>query len=142
MLFPLSSSDIDQAISLLAQEGLPTADLPGEVRLYALKTENELLGIGGLELRGHAGLLRSLTIPASHRGKSLGTELVRELNEEARSLGLSEVWLLTETAAPFFAKLGFDSRNREEAPQEIRSSAEFSALCPDSAICMSLKLID
>lgn len=140
MIFPLSESETDDLIGLLAQEGLPTADVPGDVRLYGLKAGEGVHAYGGLEVRGGSALLRSILVPAADRGQGHGKKLVRELNEEARSLGLSEIWLLTETAASFFSALGFIHRSREEAPTAIQSTEEFSALCPDSAICMSFRL--
>ena len=55
---------------------------------------------------------------------------------EAGKLGLADVYLLTETAAPFFAALGFAPCAREAAPAEIAATRQFAELCPASAKLM------
>ena len=55
---------------------------------------------------------------------------------EAGKLGPKDVYVLTETAAPFFATLGFLSVAREAAPPEIAATQQFSALCPAGAKLM------
>lgn len=127
-------------ISLLNQAGLPTKDLPGKTMLYAGYSSGQVVGIIGLEPYGEIALLRSLAIRIQERGKGYGKRLVQELSNEARKEGISELWLLTETAATLFTALGFSTRNRIEAPESIRASQEFSSLCPDTAICMSIVL--
>ena len=49
---------------------------------------------------------------------------------------------LTETAARFFSKLGYQVVGRGEVPQAIRVTREFSNLCPDTAIVMFKPLAD
>jgi amino-acid N-acetyltransferase len=51
-------------------------------------------------------------------------------------LGISQVYLLTNTAANFFAWLGYQVMKRTDAPLPIQSTAQFSSLCPDSAVLM------
>lgn len=132
--------DPTSGIQLLQQAGLPTKDLPGHTILHGGYEDNELVGIIGLESYGSTALLRSLVVSPKARGNGIGKSLVQELSNEARKEGISELWLLTETAPSFFAKLGFSTRNRMDAPECIRASSEFSALCPDTAICMSIVL--
>ena len=50
------------------------------------------------------------------------------------------MWLLTTTAAPFFARLGFATMERASAPQALQASREFAAACPAGATCMRLDL--
>ncbi|MFW6382934.1 MAG: hypothetical protein ACOCZD_02725 [Haloferacaceae archaeon] len=56
--------------------------------------------------------------------------------ERARNDGLGAVYLLTTTAADFFADLGFEPVDREAVPEPIRQSAAFADLCPSTATCM------
>jgi amino-acid N-acetyltransferase len=71
----------------------------------------------------------------------LGQELVRRLEREAVADGVTVLVLLTQTAEPFFSRLGYVAIDRESAPAEIKASAEFRLLCPASAVCMSKALI-
>ena len=78
----------------------------------------------------------SITIEGRERGHGYGRTLVNGLFAEAEKLGLEDVYLLTETAAPFFAALGFMPCARETAPPEIAASEQFTELCPASAKLM------
>lgn len=93
-------------------------------------------GAVGLEPYGSSGLLRSLVVSPAIRGHGSGTRLVDALETRARELGITELWLLTTTAADFFARLGYAPAERDRAPEAIKDTAEFKSLCPSSAVCM------
>lgn len=95
-----------------------------------------VVGVAGLERHGTAGLLRSVAVLPSHRGTGMGRELVGNRLRRARELGLLEVFLLTTTAAPYFARFGFARVERASAPVVLLESLEFTTLCPSSAACM------
>lgn len=98
--------------------------------------EGGRVGVAGLEFHGDAALLRSLVVEPSARGEGYGRALVRDLLAQARAADVEAVYLLTTTAAAFFADLGFERTDREAAPDAVRSSSEFAELCPASATCM------
>ena len=50
-----------------------------------------------------------------------------------RGGGIQSLWLLTETAAGYFEKLGYESIPRSAAPESIQQPAQFKDLCPASA---------
>ena len=50
--------------------------------------------------------------------------------------GVDDLYLLTETAEPFFAKRGYGAIPRADAPAAIAATEELSSLCPDSAVLM------
>ncbi|MNR54976.1 acetyltransferase [compost metagenome] len=87
-------------------------------------------------------LLRSLAVAPEARGSGLGQALVRFAEREAAARHIGRLYLLTNTAAPFFAKLGYQATARETAPPAIRRSAQFSGLCPASASFLSKRLDD
>jgi amino-acid N-acetyltransferase len=93
---------------------------------------------GGLEVYGEVALLRSVAVAV--RGQGLGRELVQQLLEYAKSLGVNEVVLLTKTAESFFAKIGFVVSSREAVSEAVKTSVEFRGACPDSAVVMRLGL--
>ena len=61
---------------------------------------------------------------------------VGHMRDIALALGVHELVLLTTTAAPFFARRGYQIIDRLDAPAGVQRSEEFRGLCPASAICM------
>ena len=55
---------------------------------------------------------------------------------KAKAKGLTELFLLTTTAAAFFERLGFRAVPLDTAPLPIQHTQEFSTLCPSSAVLM------
>jgi amino-acid N-acetyltransferase len=130
-------------LRLVEGAGLPTTDLPhiDGLRLWVLTAEDSLLGVIALECFGTNGLLRSLAVAPGHRRRGWGRELVARVERDARAEGIARLTLLTETAEPFFRRLGYEAINRREVPEEVQRSAEFRSLCPASAICMTKTLV-
>ncbi|MGB0747421.1 MAG: arsenic resistance N-acetyltransferase ArsN2 [Magnetospiraceae bacterium] len=134
--------DFPAITALLTANGLPTEDLPSApARFFLAQTESgDLLACGGVECHGDLGLLRSLAVRTDQRGAGLGTALVEASLTYAQKAGHSAVYLLTNTAKPYFHRRGFATIPRAETPPAIRKTAEFSHLCPDSAVVMCRKL--
>lgn len=123
--------------ALLARCGLPHADIGVHLQHFQVALEGErLLGAIGVELYGQVGLLRSLAVSEAARGQSLGRRLCTQLECYAGAQGAQALYLLTENAAGFFARLGFAEIGREQAPDVVRATQEFVHLCPASATCM------
>ena len=104
--------------------------------LVARSSEGVLMGAIGLEQFGAHGLLRSLVVVKNARGMGLGRKLVAGLEGFAADLGVTELWLLTIDADSFFRRIGFSITDRDEVPNAVRSTSEFSDLCPISAFLM------
>lgn len=115
-------------------------DAPGDTTLYVVQTEPGAVGCIGLEQYGPNGLLRSAVVQETHRGEGGGRAAVRALESEARDAGVGTRFLLTTTAAPFFADLGSERVDRSAVPEAVRQPAEFSDLCPSSAVAMCGRL--
>ena len=127
--------------SLLKASDLPADDLDFKKDLLVGYYESDaLVGTGGLEVYGPYALLRSLSVKMGIRGKAVGTTITEYLLDEARKRNLKGIYLLTETAHGFFLKKGFRDVKREAVPSEVKQSAEFSKLCPESAAVMCLEL--
>lgn len=128
---------------LLARNDLPTAGLhDGDGRFFVARDGDDRIGVGGVEQCGTDGLLRSVVVEASVRGEGYGVALCRALEAEARAAGIERLYLLTTTAAEFFAGRGYAEMPREDAPEAIRATTEFAELCPSSATCMRKSLAD
>jgi amino-acid N-acetyltransferase len=123
---------------LLAAAALPVDDLtPAHLEhFFGCGLEQAPQGVGGLELFGPDALLRSLAVDETARGRGCGKALVAALEAHARARGAQRVYLLTTTAARFFSDLGYRAVARDAAPEHIRATPEFSALCPASAAFM------
>ena len=126
--------------ALLTQHGLPLAGAREHLRHFLVAEHvSGVAGAGGLEVHGSAALLRSLVVAT--RGEGLGTRLVEALLDQARRLGVSDVVLLTTTAAGFFPRFGFLPIERAEVPPALLSSREFQGACPSSAQVMRVRLV-
>ena len=99
-----------------------------------------LAGAIGVEAFSRVGLLRSLVVHPESRAAGLGRLLVAALEAHARGRGLTELWLLTIDAERYFRARGYTSTQRSEAPPSIRDTAEFSRLCPGTAVVMRKSL--
>jgi len=139
------SSESDLAIlkSWLAAAGLPLEDLSAtHMRNFLLATVGDTaVGMIGLELYNDIGLLRSLVVEPSSRRQGAGRALVAALERKATSAGVRELWLLTIDADDYFARLGFETMDRDAAPATIQETDEFSSLCPGDAVLMRKKLL-
>lgn len=122
---------------LLEEDGLPTADLATpDVRLYEATVDGTLVGIGGFEQYGTNALLRSVVVRPGMRGRGHGTRICLELEDRAAEAVCTAIYLLTNDAGGFFEQLGYERVDRSSVPDAIRSTREFSELCPSTADCM------
>ena len=127
--------------ALLAANGLPVDDLEdGQVELFCRCAGDSVEGAVGLETYGDVGLIRSLVVGNYGRGHGIGSQLVSDLEAEARDRGVRQLYLLTTNAADFFRDRGYAEIDRAEVPDAIRGTRQFSSLCPGSAIVMRKEL--
>ncbi len=135
-IFPKPSES--EVRRLLAEAGLPAEDLAPDALedFLGCGPEGALTGVVGLEILGTEALLRSLAVARSERGRGYGKMLVAEAERRARARGVERVYLLTTTAAEFFARLGYHEVPRDEAPPSIRVTSEFSVVCPTNSVLM------
>lgn len=127
-------------VATLQAASLPLDDLCNATAIYQLEDESGPIGWAALDRRDSAALLRSVVIVEGRRGAGVGAELVRRVIERAAAGGIKELWLLTQTARPFFSRIGFTTAERSAAPAAIRATSEFANICPASADCMKLRL--
>ncbi|MCU0354000.1 MAG: arsenic resistance N-acetyltransferase ArsN2 [Cytophagales bacterium] len=124
---------------LLEKAKLPTADLPADLsHFFKAETENTLAGTVGLELYGQYALLRSLAVDDAYRNLKIGQALYAKAMQHATDEGVSEVFLITNTAEAYFAKQGFVKIDRNTVPTEIQQTQQFQGVCPSSATVMRL----
>jgi amino-acid N-acetyltransferase len=130
------------ARGLLAAAELPSSDLTDEqlTEFFFCGSAAAPSAMVGLEIYGTAALLRSLVVSPNLRSTGLGSALVRRAEQQALTRGVRALYLLTTTAEPFFARLGYKRIDRREAPPSIQSTGEFADLCPTSSAFMIKQL--
>lgn len=120
---------------------LPHQDVKSDGNLFVAyyNVSGNIIGSGGLELYGAYALLRSVAVSEGQRGENLGKTIVDDLLQRAKACKIQSIFLLTETAHDFFSKKGFSDISRDDVPSEVKSSSEFTFICPVSAACMRYK---
>lgn len=132
----------DELLELLESCDLLVSDiaLSNSLYFFGYHQNEKLVGVVGLEHFDTVALLRSLAVSVELRGSGLGRTLVQFAESKARSMGVIDLFLLTETAERFFTKLSYQNLSRENAPQVIKNTAQFSTLCPATSSFMSKPL--
>ena len=127
-------SDWADLATLVTSSGLPEGGLRDHLGTALIARDaDRIVGSVALELYGSDALLRSLAVVPERRRTGLGWRLTEEALALARARNVTRVYLLTQTAAPFFCRLGFRAVAREDVPERVRGSLEFATLCPASA---------
>ncbi len=84
--------------------------------------DDQVVGCVTLEVYGDVALLRSLVVAPGHRDQRLGERLTAGAVEQAKGKGVRDLYLLTQTAANFFPRLGFSVEDRASAPKVRKNS--------------------
>lgn len=129
-----------RAIEILEQQNLPTSDIDEDKLLYLLINGEKIIGTAGLEIFEDCALLRSVSVIKEEQGKGYGKVINGEIEKYARESGIDCMYLLTTTAKDFFDKQGYCVIKREESPVALQQTAEFTSLCPSSAVVMKKKI--
>jgi len=128
---------------LLQEANLPTSDLTLEhlPHFVVMREAERIMGVAAVErIGGKKGLLRSLAVQHQYRGKGIAAQLYQAAEQHACSMGLHELYALTTTIADWLERLGYSRIERSNAPEELRQTAEFSTLCPASAVILRKSL--
>jgi amino-acid N-acetyltransferase len=140
-LEPAAPADWPAICALLQQSGLPLDGLADHLaHTLVARAGSEIVGCAALEWYGRYALLRSVAVAAGLRGSGLGHRLTQAVLAQARHEEVQAVYLLTETAANFFPRFGFQTVERSQVPPAVCQSVEFTTACPTSALAMELTL--
>jgi amino-acid N-acetyltransferase len=136
-----AAGDLPEIRALLRACDLRDEDVgeAGQVFLVA-RSGPELVGCIGVEVHGQDALLRSFAVSPAWRRQGLGAALHDRAVEEARSLGVRRLFLLTTTVRERAVRAGFTDVPREEVTASIREGTQFRSLCPGTAACMQLRI--
>lgn len=138
---PAASEDHSAIVALLEDAKLLADDLDPQLEhFFTASVDSRIVAAGGLEIYAENALLRSLVVMPEIRGQQVGARLYKKLSNYAEIKQVRQLYLLTETAESFFSAQGFETIARSNVPASIRSTQQFSDLCPDSATVMIKKL--
>jgi amino-acid N-acetyltransferase len=133
--------------ALLQAQALPTEDITEQhmvnffVARRSAKADSPALGVVGAEIFDSVALLRSLAVRDDVRGFGFGHRLVEYAEACLKQEAVTDLYLLTNTAEPFFIKLGYIKIAKDIAPLEIKQTREFAHLCPDNSALLMKHLI-
>jgi len=115
---------IHSLINQYAQEGLmlakPRMALYENLRDFIVaEQDGAVLGVGALHIIWEdLAEIRSLAVDRKYCKKGIGKKIVNELINEARALGICEVFTLTYKLE-FFKKCGFVRVDKEDLPKKV-----------------------
>jgi len=139
-IVPASQNSFSAAVELLKKNNLPTEDINPGTQLFVIEENDSVIGTIAVEYNFDVALLRSLSISEQKRNSGIGQMLVAFIENYVQKQGVRSIYLLTTTAEAFFLKKGYESVDRNEVPDFIKNTKEFSIICPASSILMKKEL--
>src|SRR2546428_9432892 len=131
---PASPADLPRVEQLLTENDLPLAGVRDALGDFVVaEADGDLVGVAGLEICCDDALLRSVAVRPEWRSKGVGRALVTRAISDAEARGLRALYLLTTTAEHYFPSFGFKKVAREDVPEAVRVTDEFTRACPASA---------
>ncbi len=134
---------IDQALLALVEDGgLQVCDIGNghHIDFFGISVDDKLQALIGIESLQRYALLRSLVVAKPLRARGYARKLVAHVERTAKDRGISELYLLTETATSFFEKIGYKHIARESSPTLIKNTKQFSSLCAKSCSLLHKEL--
>jgi amino-acid N-acetyltransferase len=123
-----TAGDLPAIIALLATVQLPPNELEDHLdHIVVAELDGRVVGCGGLEVYAgcDAGLVRSMAVEAALQGGGLGKRILDWVEEHARSLGISELFLFTMGAREFYLRFGYEDAKLDQFPKPARDSAQY-----------------
>jgi len=139
-IVPASQNSFSAAITLLKKNNLPTEDLDPGKQIFVVEEGDKVIATVAVEYDYNNALLRSLSVSEEKRGSSLGSELVKFIEDYVQKQGVQTIYLLTTTASDFFSKRGYTIIDRSNIPDFIKNTSEYSVVCSSSSTLMRKEL--
>lgn len=135
-IVPASQNNFSAAIGLLKKNNLPTEDLNPAKHLFVVEEDDKVVATIAVEYDHHNALLRSLSVAKEKRNSGIGRMLVEFIEDLVQKQGVQTIYLLTTTASDFFLKRAYKIIDRNAVPEFIKTTNEYSVLCPLSSTLM------
>ena len=136
-----TAGDTAAVEALLQAASLPLDGAAEALSMAVVARDGDaVVAAAAVERYGDAGLLRSVVVAPDRRGTGLGREIVTAAEHLAREAGVRDLYLLTETAADWFPRLGYAIVDRPVADAAVGESIEFTTVCRDNGVPMHRRL--
>ncbi len=128
--------EISEIVNNYAQKGImllrPISRIYDNVRDYhIIEINGEIIGCGALHVMWYdLAEIRALALKDDFIGKGYGSQLIEKLTEEARSLEVEKIFVLTYRQE-LFKKIGFYEISKSELPHKIWSECVNCIHFPD-----------
>jgi amino-acid N-acetyltransferase len=105
---PARAGDVARMAELIAAAHLPSLFIEEYLDGFiAAQQGDEVIACGGIEIYDDCGVIRSVVVDESGRGLGLGGRLAELLMEKGRNAGVTDLFLFTADALPFWQHYGF-----------------------------------
>jgi amino-acid N-acetyltransferase len=123
--------ELQRVKRFLKENGLSELGVDQWVKNFVVaKDQNGFwVGVAGLELYEKSGLLRSVAVAKRFRGQGYGRILVESVVGNAKAHGVKTLYLLTDDAASYFERFGFQVVDRKDIDEAVKGSVEFTEIC-------------
>jgi amino-acid N-acetyltransferase len=121
--------DIPAIEDLLKAEWLPPMAIQEFLdSFWVLESDGRVVGCAAIEMYGDSAMLRSVVVDPTLRGTGEGDRLVQRALDYAREHEAKRIYLFTMTAAPFFARHGFEPVATDDFEPAVRDSWQYIGL--------------
>lgn len=135
-------ADFDAVSALLTDHRLPVVGLREHFdHAMVARLNGEVIGTAALAVYSDGALLRSVVVARRLMRRGIGRDLIEAILKRAADERIAAAYLLTETAADFCPRFGFERISRAEVPLGVSTSVEFTSACPSSAVVMRREII-
>lgn len=122
---PAQPDDLPRALEVLEgarRSCLGVSENWEQYVVLADRRSSAICGLSGLEVHGTVGVVRSVAVAPSARNRGYGRRLVEAIASTAPRKGVSDLFLVTRDATPFYRRLRFRSVQRSACPGEVLRS--------------------
>ena len=138
-----TADDLTAVTNLFAAEQMIYVDIAEHLKrgnfIVCVKNK-DIIGCVGLEICESYALFRSFWVAKDFRKQGIAHDLCQHIISFARSKQLHSLYLLTLLKTKYFELEGFQVISRQEAPNCIQNTLQFTSLCFPSSPCMRLIL--
>jgi len=136
-----TSSDIDQITQLISDSGASSSAINSDAlqHVYLAYTKNnELAGVGAMQIFDGAALLHTLIVKPAMRGQGFGYLLMKTLDHAAKSENIDGIYVLSGDLRDYFKRYGYESVDKASIPDAITCSDLYSQQNKDghTALCL------
>jgi N-acetylglutamate synthase-like GNAT family acetyltransferase len=119
-------SDVPRFAELIAGADLPPLFIGEWIGGFAAaEYDGEVIACGGLEVYDDCGVIRSVVVDERGRGLRLGRALAGLLIDDGRAAGVTDMYLVTADAWPFWQHLGFADVTFEDWKEPARACWQY-----------------